>query len=66
MKPLLMLRFVAGATVILVIDYPSIGSDETLMELEPWNTTGMVVLQAESELLPSIWFMVLPVVAKKP
>ena len=22
---------------------------ETLMELEPWNTTGMVVLQAESE-----------------
>lgn len=23
---------------------------ETLMELEPWNTTGMVVLQAESEL----------------
>jgi len=23
---------------------------ETLMELEPWNTTGMIVLQAESEL----------------
>lgn len=23
---------------------------ETLMEIEPWNTTGMVVLQAESEL----------------
>ncbi len=23
---------------------------ETLMELEPWNTTGMVVLQAESEI----------------
>nr|MBP6231338.1 3-methyl-2-oxobutanoate dehydrogenase subunit beta [Paludibacteraceae bacterium] len=22
---------------------------ETLMTLEPWNTTGMVVLQAESE-----------------
>ncbi len=24
---------------------------ETLMELKPWETTGMVVLQAESEIL---------------
>ena len=33
---------------------------ETLMELKPWETTGMVVLQAESDWRRSIWFTAEP------
>ena len=31
---------------------------ETLAQLKPWETTGMVVLQAESEVASSICYMV--------
>ena len=37
---------------------------ETLAELKPWETTGMVVLQAESEVQLSIWCTAVPEVVK--
>ena len=37
---------------------------ETLAELKPWETTGMVVLQAESKWQLSIWYMEAQVVER--
>ena len=38
---------------------------ETLMELRPWETSGMVVLQAESETASINMVYVVPVAVKK-
>ena len=47
--------------------YPITPQSEVLEELEqlrPWETTGMVVLQAESE-LAAIWFMRVPLAGRR-